>query len=625
MTAIPIVPIDFESYYDPQYSLSKITTEEYIRSPLFEIIGVSIWYPGDAQPTWVDGTDPAYLYKRIHEIDWSTHAMLAHHCAFDGAIAAWRLNVHAKLYLDTMSMAQPHFGFTKGVSLATLSKELGIGEKGTEVVRALGKRRSMFSNQEIEEYGRYCNNDNVLCKKAFEKLLPVTPRRELAAIDETLRCFIEPRIVLDRSMLVEYHQQVVDMKQTNYLWAANLLGCTANDVKDTIMSNDKLALLLTELGVDPPKKLSPTTGKITFAFARTDEEFLALKEYDDEAVQMLVECRLGGKSTLAETRAARLIGIADRGTLPVMLKYYAALTGRLGGGDAINMQNLTRRSKLRDAMCAPLEHVFVAGDLSQIEARILATIAGQMDIVEAFRAYDRDPINNPDIYCVTASAFLCRPITKALNPKERQLGKVIQLALGYGMGVPKFITTAKKDGVVLTVQEAAQAHAWFRSTSSYIVQLWRNADTALAKLEKGEEYSFGSRGCIEVRSDGIHLPSGRVLRYPGLELSLDGAGHKQFTYMNRKKRVHIYGAKVVENICQSLAGSVCSDAWLRLRGHMKIVMQVHDELVGLVHVSQRSEAEARMRAAMTTLVEWLPQLPVACNVGSADRYGSIEK
>lgn len=621
MSQVPVVTIDFETYYDAQYSLSKITTEEYIRSPQFETIGMAIWMPEEPQPKFY--SDNMEISRVLWAIDWSTHAVLAHNTAFDGAILGWRYGIHPMLYLDTMSMAQPLFGFTSGVSLAKLAEVLQLGVKGDEVIHALGKRQAQFTPGELHAYGQYCINDTVLCRKIFEHLMPLTPRKELAMIDETLRCFIDPRIVLDKPMLEEHYQQVVDTKAMNYAWASRLLGCEPDDVKTTIMSNEKLAALLRERGVEPPTKLSPTTGKVAYAFAKTDEAFLELKDDPDEAVQLLIECRLGGKSTLAETRALRLIQMADRGALPVYLKYYAALTGRLGGGDAVNMQNLPRKSPLRNALMAPPDHVALAGDLAQIEARILAVIARQQDVVDAFRRYDEG--RGPDIYCVTASAFLGRKITKA-DKRERQLGKVIRLALGYGMGVVRFIDTARKDGVVLTPAEAKAAHTWYKDNSEYITRLWRAGDVALKKLLAGEEWSFGVDGCIVVKADGLHLPSGRIIRYPGLaEESPNEFWRPQYSYLNRKKRVRIFGAKVIENICQALAGSVCADAWLRLRGRMKIVMQVHDELVGVIHESQAEEGCAMMRAAMVQPVKWLPQLPVNCNVGYAKRYGEIEK
>lgn len=620
---IPIVTLDFETYYSPDFSLSKISTEEYIRSPQFEVIGCAIMLPEDAAPTWY--SDPVDVDRALRAIDWTKHALLCHNAYFDGAILAWRYGILPKLYLDTMCMAQPVFGFTSGVSLKNLAEKLGVGAKGDEVIHAIGKRRAQFSPFELAMYGRYCCNDTLLCKYLFQKLLPTTPPKELAFIDEVIRCFTDPRLVLDRPVLEEYYQEVVDAKQTHYIWAGNMLGCTPEHVKDTVMSNDKFAALLTELGVAPPQKLSPTTGKIAYAFAKTDDAFLALRDHDDDRVQTLVECRLGGKSTLAETRALRMINIASRGSMPAYFKYYAAHTGRLGGGDFINLQNLTRGSRLRDAILAPEAHVCVAGDLSQIEARILATIAGQLDVVRAFQDFD-DGIG-PDIYCVTASSFLGRVVTKESDPDARRLGKVIRLALGYGMGVPKFVVTAKRDKVVLTVQQADIAHKWFRDANEFIVRLWQAGNTALKKLEVGEEWSFGYNGCIVVKADGIHLPSGRVLRYPGLQSQPNqyGNGGLEYTYLNRKKRVRVYGAKVVENICQSLAGSVCGDAWLRLRHKMKMVLQIHDELVAVVHESQAEVACQQMREALSMTPEWLPTLPVACEVGYHKSFGKIKK
>lgn len=618
--ATPIVTLDFETYYDGEYSLSKMTTEEYIRDPRFEVIGVCVLLPHQQKPQWIDGGDKVQLHRQLHElVDWSQHAMLAHNTAFDGAIAAWHFDIHPKLYLDTMSMAQPHYGLTTGCSLSSLAKTLGVGEKGTEVVRAIGKHRRDFTPTELAEYAAYCANDTVLCKRIFEQLLPATPIPEIRFIDEVLRCFIDPVVQLDAELLQAHLEEVVARKETYLGWAMRLLGLDSiSEVRDAVMSNDKLARLLTELGVDPPKKYSLTTGKLTHAFAKTDEEFLALKEHDDEAVQTLVECRLQNKSTLEETRTRRLLEAAARGPLPIMLKYYAALTGRLGGGDAINMQNLPRKGTIRRALVAPPNHLFTVGDLSQIEARILAAIAGQDDVVEAFRLYDEG--RGPDIYCITAAAYLGRPITKA-DKNERQLGKVIRLALGYGMGLDKFIVTAKREGVILSTAQADHVHRWFRASNEFIPRLWRMADHALDCLVRGADYQFGANGCIVVEGNGIRLPSGRMLRYPGLEK----VGRGEYSYMNRRKRVNVYGAKVVENICQSLAGSVCGDAWLRLRGHVRVVMQVHDELVTVGHESLRVETEARVKAAMSAPVPWLPSLPVACSVGSDVRYGDVEK
>lgn len=626
---IPIVTIDFETYYDGEYSLSKMSTESYIRDSRFETIGCSITLPHEARGKWYVGHDA--VKSALHRIDWDTHAMLAHNNYFDGAIAAWIYDIWPRLYMCSMCMGQPIYGFTTGVSLAKLSEALGVGVKGDEVIRALGKHLADFAPHELAQYGEYCINDGLLSRRCAQKLMPALPLKELLAIDETIRCFTDARLLLDTPMLVDYHQHVKDIKETHYLWACNLLGIdddadglALDKIRTVIMSNDKLAQLLLEIGCEPPTKLSPATGKPMYAFAKTDDEFLALKDHQDERVQTLVTCRLGGKSTQAETRALKFIEMAERGPMPAYFKYYAAHTGRLGGGDDTNLQNLARGSELRNAIMAPPSHVLIGGDLSQIEARIVAWLAQQVDLVQAFRDFDAKI--GPDVYCVTASAFLGREVTPDMKD-DRRLGKVIALALQYGMGLDRFIITARRDKVTLTPPEAKRASDWFRHSRNRIPILWKQGEHALRALEKGERYAFGPDECIVVEADGIHLPSGRVLRYPGLQSGPSSMfpGMTEWTYLNRKKRVRLYGAKTIENISQSLAGSVCQDGWLSLRKKLKIVLQVHDELIGMAHETLAQEGCRMMRAALSQEVKYLPGLPVACEVGYAQRFGHIKK
>ena len=131
--------------------------------------------------------------------------------------------------------------------------------------------------------------------------------------------FTQPTLQLDLPLLEQHLMEVKAKKE------ALLAKATAD--KETLLSNQKFAALLLSLGVDPPTKISPTTGKETLAMAKNDEGFKALAEHPDEQVQALVAARLGTKSTLEETRTERFIGIAKRGSLPVPLRYYAAHTG----------------------------------------------------------------------------------------------------------------------------------------------------------------------------------------------------------------------------------------------------------------------------------------------------------
>ena len=330
---------------------------------------------------------------------------------FDGAILSWVFDCHPKALFDTLSMARALHGVEVGGSLKVLAERYNIGVKGTEVLQALGKRRETFSPEELVSYAEYCVNDVVLTYDLFQILNAKFPPKELKVIDITLKMFTEPVLELDALMLEDHMHTVVTKKEK--------LLAAASAEKDTLMSNDKFAELLQQLGIDPPRKISPKTGKEAWAFAKTDEEFKALAEHPDVRVQILVAARLGNKSTLEESRTKRFMDIANRGLMPVPLKYYAAHTGRWGGADKINLQNLPSRgqnaNKLKKAIKPPEGYIMIDCDSSQIEARVLAWLAGQDDLVEAFA-------KGEDVYKIMASSIYTKPVEE-VEGFERFVGK----------------------------------------------------------------------------------------------------------------------------------------------------------------------------------------------------------
>ncbi len=405
-----LVTLDFETYYDKDYSLSKLTTEEYINDPRFQIIGVGVKY-GDKPPQWYSPGDDLKL--SIVLADLNNHMVLCHNTMFDAAILAWKLGIKPKFLLDTQSMARAVLGGTEKHLLAALAERYNLGAKGKEVLDAEGKRREDFSPAELQQYGRYCMNDVELTHKLFKKLGAGFPQDELRTIDMTLRMFTDPVLCLDTPTI----QRESDLEQHRKDTLLSSLGghIQAGDLR----SNDKFAEVLRSLGVDPPTKVSAKTGKTTWAFAKNDADFKALMEHDDPMVQAAVEARLGHKSTQKATRAARFMGIAKRmGKLPVPLAYYSAHTGRYGGTDGINMQNLPRASKkdpdsglLRKAIIAPPGHRLVVADLSQIEARLLVWQAGQEDKIQAFA-------QGRDTYSEQASVIYSRKVDRKKNPDD---------------------------------------------------------------------------------------------------------------------------------------------------------------------------------------------------------------
>ena len=413
-----IIALDFETYYDKDFSLSKMTTEEYIRDERFETIGVGIKEEGqDAR--WHTGTHKQ-TKAFLDSLELHKHLVLAHNAIFDAAILNWHFDIRPAGWLDTLSMARALHTIEVGGSLAALATYYNIGAKGSEVVAALGKKRTDFTAADMAQYGEYCKNDAELTLKLFQIFSQDFDKSELKLIDLTIRMFSEPVLELNRLVLEVHLKAVKETKE--HLMNRMLIE------KDDLMSNPKLAGVLENLGVTPPRKISLTTGKETYAFAKNDEEFKALLEHPDVIVQAIVAARLGVKSTLDETRTARFIGIAARGTMPVPLRYYAAHTGRWGGDDKVNLQNLPRGSAIKAAILAPDGQMMIDSDSSQIEARTLAWLAEQEDLVATFE-------NGEDVYKKMAAAIYGKE-EEDITKDERFVGKTTILGcIGAGTQV----------------------------------------------------------------------------------------------------------------------------------------------------------------------------------------------
>lgn len=604
-----MITVDFETYYDKDYSLSKMTTEEYIRDDRFEVIGVAVAVDDDP-PEWFSGTQKETA-AWLNQFDWANSLVLAHNTQFDGAIMSWIFGIKPKGWLDTLCMARAKHGVDAGGSLKALAERYELGVKGTEVVNALGKRRSDFSSQDLARYADYCVNDVVLTAALFNKLLAGFPKGELKVIDLTLRMFIEPTLELNLPLLESHLVSVKDKK-------AKLLAAAQAD-RDMLMSNDKFAELLIALGVEPPKKVSARTGKETWAFAKTDEGFKELLNHPDPRVQTLVGARLGTKTTLEESRTQRFIDIALRGSLPVPIKYYAAHTGRWGGDDKINLQNLPSRGanagKLKAAITAPKGYVIIDCDSSQIEARTVAWLAGQQDLVDAFA-------KGEDVYKIMASAIYNVPMEE-VTKEQRFVGKTTILGAGYGMGAAKFQLQLKTFGVDTDLDECKRIIDVYRSTYPSIPALWRQGQKCLESILTVKAADFGAVDAVlfDPREYGFQLPSGLWQRYEGLKKVEDSEGKAQYEYWTRRGAVKIYGGKVVENICQAVARCVIAEQMLRISKRYKVVLTVHDAVACIAPEAEAEEAQKYVEDCMRWRPSWASTLPLNCESGMGRSYG----
>jgi DNA polymerase I-like protein with 3'-5' exonuclease and polymerase domains len=601
-----LITLDFETYYDKEYGLKKYTTEEYIRSDKFEVIGVAV---NDGTTTyWNTGTHDE-IKTFLKGFDLEDSFALGHNMRFDAAILSWIFDIHPLGLFDTMSMGQILHGLTESVSLANLSTFYGIGVKGTEVGDALGKHRLDFTSNEMASYAKYCINDVELTRQLFYKMKNKFTAPEMRLIDLTIRMFTEPKLELNKGLLIRHLHEVKDAKE-------KLLASVSVD-KELLMSNPKFAELLIEQGVEPPTKISITTGKETYAFAKTDEGFKDLLDHEKPHVQALAAARIGNKSTLEETRTENFIQIANRGKLPVPLKYSGAVVShRWSGVDGINLQNLPRTSELRRAICAPKGWKLVASDLSNIELRLAYWFAQSTAKIQQIK-------DGIDLYKQSASEITGTEYDK-VDKDLRYIFKVVNLSGIYGVGANKMHSILKQGGVKKEHNEVKKIVYAYRRANPELVEAWRDAGTMLESVRAGQVYRMGNGGIITgVPHEGMMKPNGMMLGLPNLRKLKTDTG-ESWAYDKLMGRTiipeYIHPSKTFQRCIQSLARDIIGEQLIQVAKVYDVVMTVHDELVMLCPEDEVDECVAYVKKCMTTAPTWCSDLPLGCEVGVGDNY-----
>jgi DNA polymerase len=650
-----ILSIDFETYWDTKigYTLTKMTTEEYIRHDLFHAFGCCVHeFGSDSPTTWVRGDG---LREYFSGIDWGRTAVLAHNAQFDVSIMEWRYGVRPCFIFDTLSMARALRGVEVGNSLAKLAIDFGLPAKGTAVYSTNGVAE--LDEVMESELADYCKHDVHLCERIFARLVNGYPAKELRLIDMTLKMYTRACLELDPNMLTD---AILDEKEKREALLQKL------GVDETALaSNPQFAALLEKLNVVPPTKTSKTTGKETLALAKNDALFQALLNGEREDVALLCEARLKVKSTTERTRAQRFLDISKRGSLPVPLSYYGAQTGRwtASKGSAINMQNLKRGSFLRKAIMAPAGHQLVVGDLSQIEPRVLAWLSDYTDMLDIFRA-------GGDPYAAFGSQMFNIPgLSKESHPDLRQSAKSALLGCGYGLGWAAFasqlltgflgappqrydLAFAKKLGVT---QQAAQKFLdWevnveklqsiphtcttkelvihclaakaiidkYRATATPVVEFWDLQTQLIGEcLYLGKTYKHK---CLTYRKGEIELPSGMKLLYPDLNIRRykdEKTNKDQMEWTYGPDRTKIYAGKITNNVTQGVARCVMTDGMVRTAKRYFVAGTVHDEQIVVVPDAEVSEAKTWVLAQMTMEPPYMPGIPLDADGGAHRRYG----
>lgn len=618
-----LITIDFETFYDVGFSLSNLTTEEYIRDPKFQVVGFAVKID-DGKTKWYSGSHEE-LKAALDKIDWDNSLLVCHNMLFDGAILSFIYNITPKIYLDTLCMARAIHGTNAGGSLAYLSKHYNLGEKGTEVLDAKGKRLEDFQPHELHRYGQYCINDTELTYKLFQILSKDFPHDELKLIDITIRMFTEPLLEVNDGLLITRLEELKIETQELLQGLMSRLECEDEEaVRKKLASNKQFAELITELGAVVPMKISPTTEKETFALAKTDQGFIDLQGHENSFIQELCAVRLGTKSTIEKTRIERFIGVGARnkGKLPIPLKYYGAHTGRWSGSDKVNFQNLpsrdARKKTLKQAVVAPYGHKVINCDSSQIEARILVWLSGQEDVTQWYA-------EGRDVYCEFASKVYNRKIDKR-NKVERAVGKTCILGLGYGTGAAKLQNVLKLGaGVEFDEAECKRLVQVYRELNNKVTDFWRTCENALQDLvywPSGKEpYYLDKHKTLLVDKEGIKFPNGLYIRYPDLHVDTSES-NKRYLYKKRyNMQVTIWGGSVTENVVQALARIVIGEQMIQINEKYRPALTVHDAVVCVLPDEEVESGTKYIESIMSVAPEWADGLPIACESGVADNYG----
>ncbi len=586
--------LDFETYYDDDYSLKKMHTLEYVRDDRFQVHGVAvklehldtIWLPAEYIPSYLHA-----LEETGNNIE-----LVCHNTYFDGLILFHHYGYVPAVYADTLSMARALLIHSPEYGLDYLCNLLGIKGKIPEVLQLTKGLRTLPADI-AQKLAEYAINDVDCTLELYDRFKPGLPESEIGLIDLTMRWACRPTLHVDLPRLAKAYRSAARTRRDRIKRSGTTLA--------TLSSQPKFRGFLEALGVEIPLKKNKN-GVMIPAFGKDDLGFRQMiADYPEH--KLLFDGRMAAKSTLEVTRIKRIYRIGSRGTLPMPLKYYGAHTGRWSGTDGLNVQNFTRESELRKSIIAPPGYLILVADLKQIEARLNMWFCQQMNWLQVFA-------DGKDIYRATAASHFGLSYDE-VSKAQRFFGKTLELGLGYNMGWRKFRVQAALKNTFLTEEEAYRAVSAYRHNHHFLVEMWRFLSLSLFAM-----YQEGC--CVEVRCvrlvhEGITLPNEMRLDYAGLTPTEDG----DWYYGLNGKRIKIYGGKMLENIIQALARVILGDYLLAIEAAgITTVSSTHDEPIMVVREADVEEAAATVTRIMTTPPAWAPDLPMAVDVGWAKEY-----
>ena len=680
-----LVVIDFETYWDSKtYTLSKMGPIEYVRNEKFtpQLCAFTLSNGSccvDCSVVEHERLRTTFENLDTHDVAWCGHNMHG----FDSLILSEFFDFHPQKIYDTIAMMR-WTGLSRVCreSHAALTEFLGNGNKAAGTVVSDHKQwPDDFTPEERAFFIQYCKDDAGQCYQNAQDMLPYMTPDALRFMSITARMATEPSFVLDEDLLLEYLSDLdaAADKARQELMAMFSFQTNA-DMLAALRSADKFADMLRSLGVEPPLKESAAKTKtkreklqlaadagrpgaaeelenmqpvMTYAFSKTDVDFVLMQDHPDPRVALLVRTRLQLNSSIDRSRAETLLKFARmHKPLPIMLGAWLAHTGRYSAGasadagtktDKLQFQNLSKRDpskrKLRQAIKVPKGKVVVACDSSQIEARGLAFVANEVGLLTQFRE-GRDPYSE---LAETIFGVPWQDIKSGAKSGDKKMkmyrntGKTCVLSCGYGVGHHKYSNTLLRQGIHLHEdldrhhELARYAHGIYRAAHPNIVAFWKTAENVLEAMLRGESGTFGGPnndiytfGIMPVgpRTDlcvpSVRFPSGYILRYPGLRAERNDRGKWQFVYDTYKGAskipTHIYGGAFTNNLVQGLSFvDVIMYQGCRMdEAGIKLACNIHDAWASVVPEEQGEYVKQQMLHYMSIVPLALNGLPVAC-------------
>jgi DNA polymerase len=633
-----VLMIDFECYFDTEYSLTKMSTIEYITDKRFEFTGVGYAVSPNFHACFSHRTEQAIRGLQVRYGDNLERITCSFKNArFDATVLQEKFNIVPPYIVDVDDLAR-HYDSKMRHDLATLCVMFKIGEKG-DTMQFKGLHLKDMTPDVKEKLEEYCKNDiNKQCK-LFKILMDLLtwPELELPLARHTLGLYLEPKLQFDFTLASSVF---ADMEVIlNDIIEAS--GQTKKLLGSRIAIVDALQSLLPE-GEKVPMKMGKK--ELIPALAKDDEEMQELLGHESGAVRKFCEARIAIKSWPTHIKRIKSMIAQARASyclLRVPLNYHGCHTGRPTGGEKINLLNLGGKGRtgqgthkliamVRKLLIAPPGKTLVICDSAQIECRLEMWLVGQDDLITGF-------INGDDIYSQFATILFGCEVRKSTedDPPDlkreldlmRGFGKDAILGAGYGMGAARFYQNCRKnpdlrplfDDGTYDFRFVEKLIKTYRTTYSKVPKFWKTVEGFFKLVirfpNESIEYKILDRVLLTFYNMNgtvcIKLPSGRVLYYRHACISRGGKIKWQWGTL--------YGALLVENIVQSIARDLLMTwvLWCEDDG-IPVVTHCYDEIVAIGKDDEAEDDLALMHEIMCTNPEWAEGMPL-------DAEGMISK